>query len=141
MTQAGIFDPIYLLIQGDVVVDRCLIINYLRTERIAEYAGFKIAVGYVDATGKRHVAGVLADVAPLVGCKTWQISGKDWGGRVINAESLRPAAFIKYELRDLPGTGLDLRNLPPTLTIEPGEKPSIFIRPGERDTSALATRL
>lgn len=114
--------PVLLLIQGDKVVDRSLRPEYLHTEKIDEYAGFKVALGYADTeTGLKKVVAVLADVAPLDACDYWRISSEYYDNVVIGGSDYRPAAFVKYSLRDLTSTGR-LRyppNLPPTLTIKP----------------------
>ena len=113
--------PIFLLIQDNVVVDRSFFVRTIHFEAIAEYAGFKVAVGYIGDGSKRRIVGVLADVAPLIGQEYWHISSEDYAG-VIDGGDYSPTGFVRCALRDLSTGGRlsDLNNLPQTLTITAG---------------------
>jgi hypothetical protein len=113
--------PVFLLIQDGVIVDRTIFISFLRTNKIAEYAGFKIAVGYIQ-NGKRWVAGLLADVAPLIGQHYWSLSSEDYDNVIIDGRDYKPVNFIMHYLRDYNGDGrlADPNDLPQTFRITAG---------------------
>jgi len=113
--------PIFLLIQDDVIVDRAMFVSFLHTNKIAEYAGFKIAVGYIQG-GKRWVAGLLADVAPLIGQHYWRISSEDYDNISVEGEQYSPGNFVMYYLRAYHAEGrlADPHNLPQTFKIAAG---------------------
>jgi hypothetical protein len=113
--------PILLLIQDDKVVERCFYLEFLRTEKIDEYTGFKVALGYFDRSGVRKVFTVLADVEPLADCDYWCITSGEYDNIIVPCEEYRPAAFVKYVLRDVADKGhLQYPPVLPTpLTIKP----------------------
>jgi hypothetical protein len=112
---------VYLLIQGDKVVDHCLALNCLRVGDIDSYTGFKIAVGIQTEWGEKEIIGVLADVAPLFGYNTWHITPSLGGGSYDMTTNDAPSNAVKHRLRLAMERGAfdDLANLPPPLTIEP----------------------
>ena len=113
--------PVFLLIQDGIIVDRAMFVQFLCTKKIAEYAGFKIAVGYMHGS-KKWIGGVLADVAPLIGQNYWCISSEEYDNVIIEASHFRPSAFVLHSLRDYSAKGR-LANplaLPKTLTITAG---------------------
>jgi len=114
--------PMFLLIQDDVIVDRAGYIGMLRFHKISEYSGFKIAIGFTDFEDIRYIAGVLADVAPLIGSKYWCISIGSLE-EVLDAEFYNPANYVSCRLRRdtfLRESMIDPNSqLPPTLTIRP----------------------
>jgi hypothetical protein len=89
---------VFILIQNNKVLDRSITPNFLRLNKLDAYAGFKIAIGRVSQTGGRKIVGIVADVAPLSGAKTWRISSDiDGLYRLIGAAEC-PAALVTRRL-------------------------------------------
>ncbi len=110
---------VFILIQDNKVIDRCITPNFLRSEKLDAYAGFKIAIGRVSDTGGREIVGVVADVGPLSGAKTWRISS-DMDGmyRLIGAAEC-PAMLVTNRLGVMQGAGkfCNLADLPMRVVI------------------------
>lgn len=112
---------IFLLIQDGKMRDHAICPQYLSTNRIDQYAGFKVAIGCQIGSGEQEVVGVIADVAPLSGSTCWRISSiQDGQYRLINSGT-PPALLVKTRLRVMYEQGWfdDLANLPLPVTITP----------------------
>lgn len=92
---------LFILLQGNKVIDQAITPSYLYTDRLDVYAGFKIAIGYINEWDKKVVMGVVADVTPLRDAKNWRISSDiDGMYRLINAAGC-PAALVVKRLDNL----------------------------------------
>lgn len=113
--------PNFLLIQYGVVLTVDSLLGELQhTLQLKQWRGFKIAIGYADKGGKRHIAGIVADVAPLWGTKTWSVSRAGNDANPVSAH----ASVINYVVHYLngllsDGCLYDLYNLSAPLTIKP----------------------
>ena len=105
---------VFILIQNNRMLGRDILPEFLRTEKLDAYAGFKIAIGRVNGRGKRAIAGVVADVAPLSGAKTWRISSDADGLCRLIGASMCPAELVIKRLDTMHRAGKfsDLANLP-----------------------------
>ena len=84
--------------------------------------GFKVAIGCTNEFGEREIVGIVADVAPLVGCVTWYITSyQDGYYRHIGATGA-PDILVSNRLHSLYEAGDydDLVNLPQAVRIVRG---------------------
>ncbi len=105
---------LFILIQNNRVLDYAIMPRFLRIEKLDVYAGFKIAIGRISEWGEREIAGVVVDVAPLSGAKTWRISSDADGLYRLIGASVCPAELVTKRLGVMQGAGKfsDLANLP-----------------------------
>ena len=122
----------FLLIQGGVIAsDRdpyCLIRKAGSSYDI--FAGFKIFIGCVNEFGVREIVGIVAEVLPLKGCKTWRITSKIDGYNRLVGPTGAPAELVASRLGGAMGRGDfdDLANLPAPVRIVPGDAPVPYSR-------------
>lgn len=105
---------VFILIQDNKVLSRGITPAALNVTKLDAYAGFKIAIGRIKETDEREIAGVIADVGPLSGAKTWRISSDvDGLYRLVGAGGC-PAELVTNRLGVLFGAGKfsDLSDLP-----------------------------
>ena len=105
---------LFILIQNDRVIDRAIKPSFLRTKQLDAYAGFKIAIGRIKQDGARSIAGVVADVGPLSGAKTWRISSEADGIYRLVGATRCPAELVVNRLSGMHRNGKfnDLDSLP-----------------------------
>lgn len=114
----------FLLIQGGIIASDndpyCLIRKAAPLYDI--FAGFKVAVGCVNEFGAREVIGVVADVQPLRGARTWFITSKQDGYNRHVGSTGSPDVLVANRLTVMLDDGDfdDLVNLPAPVQIQPG---------------------
>lgn len=105
---------LFILIQNSKVIDRAITPNFLRLGGLDAYAGFQVAIGHINMRGEKAIVGVVANVAPLSGAKTWRISSDADGlYRLVGAGGC-PAKLVIERLKVMQKGGKfdDLSNLP-----------------------------
>jgi hypothetical protein len=105
---------VFILIQNNKVLDRSITPNFLRIGKLDAYAGFKIAIGCINETGGREIVGIVADVGPLSGAKTWRISSPQDGLYRLVGVTDSPVELVTRRLGVMQGAGqfCDLTDLP-----------------------------
>jgi hypothetical protein len=111
--------PTFLLIQHGTVRRTDSLPKELYVPGLKEWQGFQIAVGYTEG-GKRHVAGVIADIKPLWGAGKWDVTFST-GQCVHIAAHDSVVHYVLYNVGRLLSDGrlYDSHNLPAPLTIKP----------------------
>ena len=105
---------VFILIQDNKVLDRSITPNFLRPGKLDAYAGFRIAIGRINETGGREVVGIVADVGPLSGAKTWRITSPQDGTYRLVGVTDSPLELVTRRLGVMQGAGqfIDLSDLP-----------------------------